>query len=376
MVMDQTGELSGAGEGTGKPVASTNGAPPPEQPASDANGGDKIAEEVAAAEGKAATAAKAAAETAQKKADAEQPKTSAEQPKKPAAASDTPPGPPAWEYDPADIINHNTFTVGQRSPLGPTIDRILGRSRNYLVWTSEGRIAFHFNPPLPQHMRPALGEFRRLATAANIVLAKEHKAAAHELLAAGLNYAFSTPAGEDAAAGLAPAQSFIDTRGRERARMNFLFFTIAASIVVFFILYAVKYWVTAVPAYQKEIAFGGMAGLIGAAISLAQRGEDLRIDPFSAPAHKAFDGILRALLGMIFGMIVVVAARSNVAFGIGMRSPYTMFILALVGGFSERLIPSVLNRLSQEQSDSKATDHPKSPPVGSTPGDANPKTPS
>lgn len=280
--------------------------------------------------------------------------------------------------DHASPRDHELYTVGSVSPFNTRIVHIYGRARDYLVYVAEkepnppswrqpvarlkyrwarrgsgGTIAIHFNPPLPEHMLPALQEFRRLAITARIALNRSQRRAATELLAVGLNHAFTTRAGADALTGLGPAQSFITFRAEDAARSNFLAIVSLCSIVTFAVLYYLKYVAPDphVAPHLREIILGGMAGILGATISMIQRSQDLKIDPLASKFHKTFHGVMRVMLGLLFGAVVVVIARSEFAFGLALKNPYALFFLALVGGFSERLVPTVISRTASEQGD-------------------------
>lgn len=259
-----------------------------------------------------------------------------------------------WSDAPQALRDHNMYNVGDQSPFNTPIARVFGRSRDYLIYLTEsGTLMLNFNEPVPVSVRPALREFRRLTTTAAIALVETQRRAAMELIAAGLNSAFGSSDSDDALSGLAPAKTFIETRAADQARSNFLLFVTTCSVLVFGVLYYLRYHLPAeyLTVHLREIILGGMAGIVGATISLVQRSEALQIDPLSSPQHRAFHGTMRAMLGMVFGAIVVVLARSNLAFGGVTENGHALFFMALVGGFSERLVPDMISRVAQQDED-------------------------
>ncbi len=92
----------------------------------------------------------------------------------------------------------------------------------------------------------------------------------------------------------------------------------------------------------RFVALGAIAGVAGALISILQRGKTLTIGPLASPYHAALLGTIRLTLGMAFGGVVAIAAVADLAFGIAKSSPYVLFMVALAGGFCERLVPEVI----------------------------------
>jgi hypothetical protein len=89
-----------------------------------------------------------------------------------------------------------------------------------------------------------------------------------------------------------------------------------------------------------------MGGVIGASISIIQRGGSLTVNPFVPVSHVVFQGLIRVLLGVIFGALLVIAAQANITLGIINNNNWSLFIFSVVAGFSERLIPDILERIA------------------------------
>jgi hypothetical protein len=264
-----------------------------------------------------------------------------------------------WSADGCTPTDYRLYKQGDTSPFNTKIMRIFGRSRDFLIYGNDmGRLAIHFNDPLPTYMRPALQEYRRLTTIATIALDEAQNDKARELVATGLIHAFSSTEGMDVLAGMAPAKAFIESRAVARARSNLMFVVAATAVVVFTALWLLKYDVLAGDgrAYLPSLLLGGMAGIAGSAISWIQRSADVEIDMYAPMKHRCFQGAMRVLLGMVFGVIVVIAAHSKFAFSIAAGEPYALCMVALAGGFSERLVPDVISRVGQEQA-SRTTPH-------------------
>jgi hypothetical protein len=90
-------------------------------------------------------------------------------------------------------------------------------------------------------------------------------------------------------------------------------------------------------------ASGGVAGSL---ISIVQRSPDLQVDLLASRVHIGFQGTLRIVLGLFFGAIVAIASHANLAFGKIAHDSYALFIVAIAAGFSERLVPDIIERAS------------------------------
>jgi hypothetical protein len=261
-------------------------------------------------------------------------------------------------YEPTD---YSRFEEGKRSPFNVEIARIFGRGRDFLVYCDRaGRLAMHFNEPLPAYMRPALKEHRRLTAIAGVALSRLQREKARELIGAGLTHAFTAGTEKEAMDGMAPAKAFVESRAVDRARSNFLLIVTACAVMAFAALCFLKYRLLPAdgPGYLRAILLGGMGGIVGAAISWVQRCGDVDINYYASRLHQTFHGAMRVMLGMVFGTVVVIVAESDFAFSIATRSSYALCLMALAAGFSERLVPDVISAFAQQQS---ATEPPPAP---------------
>ncbi|MEP6743260.1 MAG: hypothetical protein ABJB61_12230, partial [bacterium] len=98
------------------------------------------------------------------------------------------------------------------------------------------------------------------------------------------------------------------------------------------------------------IALGGFFGSVGACISVLQRNPSLDVDPWMSNGYLRLQGITRIVLGFIFGCIFVLASKANFVLGVVRNNPYSLLVLCIVAGFSERLIPELLSKFESSQS--------------------------
>lgn len=94
---------------------------------------------------------------------------------------------------------------------------------------------------------------------------------------------------------------------------------------------------------------GAAMGAIGALLSIYQRCNIIEIPQTTAPAHYAFLGITRIVLGFLCGGLLVLLIKADIVIGIANDNLPTMAVFATLAGFSERYFPSILSRLEKPE---------------------------
>jgi hypothetical protein len=94
----------------------------------------------------------------------------------------------------------------------------------------------------------------------------------------------------------------------------------------------------------RSFAVGLSGGVLGAAISIIQRGWKLPVDPFDSIIYIASQGLVRIILGAMFGTILIVMSRADIAFCSASHNEWELFGLAIAAGISERFVPDLLQR--------------------------------
>jgi hypothetical protein len=97
----------------------------------------------------------------------------------------------------------------------------------------------------------------------------------------------------------------------------------------------------------RMLSLGALAGMVGVCISLLQRSESLVATQFPTRLQITVQALVRITLGIVFGLLVVIAAKGNVAFG-NFKDTRALFVVAVAAGFSERLIPDLLSKLGNK----------------------------
>lgn len=93
-----------------------------------------------------------------------------------------------------------------------------------------------------------------------------------------------------------------------------------------------------------------VGGIIGAFISIQERAKSIKCqihDPIETIVFQAF---VRMMLGGIFGFISFIASQMGVAFGVFKDNIIGLVLIGIAAGFSERLIPEILQTITKEKS--------------------------
>jgi uncharacterized membrane protein len=71
--------------------------------------------------------------------------------------------------------------------------------------------------------------------------------------------------------------------------------------------------------------------------------------------NLAFQGFIRILLGVLFGVLLTIAVYANIVPGIIHGNYYSLFVFGVVAGLSERFVPDILNYIATEKPKNEST---------------------
>ena len=140
------------------------------------------------------------------------------------------------------------------------------------------------------------------------------------------------------------SKSYIDTQSQEIVRIHYLLISISvacAACILFFIGFLCT------PTSNntlKTVIICSLSGIIGSTVSILQRSSDVKIEPFSSGGLLAFQGATRVFLGVIFGALVPICAKANIALGLANDNLFALFIVAFFAGINERFIPDLIKK--------------------------------
>jgi hypothetical protein len=227
-----------------------------------------------------------------------------------------------------------------------SVEYVYGRDSDWIVYLSNKTVYYEYSK-LPVSLVEAMTKFHRLWHVSLILLEEEDKAQVNSILGSELTWLFRSGQ-SSAATSFNSSAEFLDDRKGAPARSYYILFSVASSFVLLSMVGFVRYVLGRYGISSSFILSGCVGGIIGATISIIQRGVTLTVNPFLDKTHLVFQGLVRVFLGMIFGGLLVVASKANITMGILKDNVWSLFIFSIVAGFSERFIPDVLARFANE----------------------------
>jgi hypothetical protein len=235
--------------------------------------------------------------------------------------------------------------IDDNAPVGT----VFGRTHDYIIFTDKHGELVAECPHLPEASVPLLAEFERLKQLASTNLRPEDTAAVQRILGHEISSAL-----RNTSATLMPSEAFASSREFIGQRLGadvsnrYVFATlIAAALIGIMLLLAVAFPAKWLVNDARAVALGAFAGLLGVSISVLQRSGSLVLTQFPSKTQIAVQAIVRILLGVVFGVLVVIAVKGNVAFGTFKEDMHALFLLAVAAAFSERLIPDLLTKIGE-----------------------------
>jgi hypothetical protein len=161
------------------------------------------------------------------------------------------------------------------------------------------------------------------------------------------------------------AQEFVLGRLREVARIWYL--SAAASTVLFVSAMAWPVsWVLALlfkisDETSRNLMLGLMGGAVGALLSVLLRSKDTELNASAGKAIHFIDGTSRSVMGAMGGALVIAAVHARIVVP-DLTGGAMLGLLALAGGFSERWVPNLIEKVEVALLNSKGELQPPVPP--------------
>jgi len=203
---------------------------------------------------------------------------------------------------------------------------------------------------LPFRLLGAVLEFDSIMATIAVSVPKSYQKATYHILGKALFAAFHTPEETKPIGSFRAVRIFVRKKAKERARLTYLLASMAAKIMLGLVV--IPFYLFTVNSSAGLVALGGWFGSVGASISVLQRNASLNLDPWMSNRYLALHGIARIVLGFIFGSVFVMASKANFILGLVRDNSYSLLVLCIVAGFSERLIPELLSKFESSQFDS------------------------
>ena len=148
----------------------------------------------------------------------------------------------------------------------------------------------------------------------------------------------------------ATAISFIEKSITDRAKFYLTIhsFIVSTIVMVASSLIYIKFSSTLTPNLNLTL-IGILGGVCGAQISVLQRSKELQVGLYEPTKMIVLQGLVRVGLGCIFGIISLIACKAGLLLDLMSESNSRLFILAIIAGFSERLIPDFIDKSAKDK---------------------------
>lgn len=137
--------------------------------------------------------------------------------------------------------------------------------------------------------------------------------------------------------------------GRNKERSRYILLTAATFYVLLFgVAYAVAWYCCK---WKETCMIGMMMGAVGAYVSIWTRYGKMDLTGLGTKSLHHLEAFSRILIGVIFALLVVFMQNSGIIFGNIGNTSDTICLLAILGfcaGFSEKWIPSILERFMSD----------------------------
>ncbi|MBB4055360.1 MULTISPECIES: hypothetical protein [Pseudomonas] len=229
----------------------------------------------------------------------------------------------------------------------PSVKNVVECRDNYIVWISELGIE-HWIKRTSEVNAGVLSQFYNIKSLGLVVVPKSKLKKFYGKLASCLVVGLSKgiDCEEDV---FEPVKKYIDKCVVDAARFKLVVVVFLISICVLFLAAGARLYFFGVSGINfQALLIGIFGGALGAMISVLQRAKGLKVELYESIELILLQGGVRISLGCAFGVIALVASKSGLLLELLSQSANKMFLLSVVAGFSERLIPDFIGKIADD----------------------------
>lgn len=225
------------------------------------------------------------------------------------------------------------------------IKHALASTRNFAVGIDEHGELIYKIKSSADHQK-SIAEFERLKSLADVLLSGKQKEKIYLRLGTTLCSALRLSDDNKSKEIFQSTDELIHRAAKNILTINYI---ISVSLITSTILALLTpiYFITPHTNPFKIATICICGGVLGAFISILERSKEIRISEFESQLLIIIQGIVRVAIGGIFGLIAYFASKSGLALTIFNHTAEALLILGIIAGFSERLIPDMLQSLSK-----------------------------
>lgn len=243
------------------------------------------------------------------------------------------------------------WKVGQLDARNEEIRNICGQTQNFIVYFVRGGWLNWFYDAV--RVKGA----HKLESAAQVLLNKGRSwirvqkdfGEFRNIVAAGMVHGLSNlEDGKPFDGCFKDAEDFLRVRSKSTYQVFFVLTSVVATIISAGLLFSVgSYDGIELSELHRHLFYGGASGAYGALLSILVRASRLEPDAFSyaSRVYVTLEALIRIGLGISFGFLLVLLQKAQVLISIANGNVYFMVLGAIVAGFSERMVPSLLSEM-------------------------------
>lgn len=245
------------------------------------------------------------------------------------------------------------YKIGDQGASGQKITTILGQSSLAVVYTTDDdhlRWEYFANDEIvPNWLLPSLTTFDSLMGKIKQVLPKQYKKDAFSELGKDLFAALNIIDEKDFYDTFKSLKHDILLKAIEPLRIRYIMSAVITTIVIIGILIPLAF---IFKDYHQDAFICctiPVFGSLGAVLSIMQRSTTLELDPLSSKKYVSLQGAIRAILGLLCGIFLLIVIKANLLLGTFASNNYVIAVFATIAGFSERFVPDLVNKFETSQ---------------------------
>jgi hypothetical protein len=145
-------------------------------------------------------------------------------------------------------------------------------------------------------------------------------------------------------------REYIDALRRESLHLHYLLSAFLAAVAI-----ATGGIALHIVVPSADFILAALLGSVGVFVSVAQRFRTIPIERYSSSLYTSIAGVSRILLGAIFGSLFLLLHKSDLVLSLARQQPYLLATASFVAGFSERLVPEMLERFESKMTSDEKT---------------------
>lgn len=228
----------------------------------------------------------------------------------------------------------------------PPITEVLSSSENYIVWINHRKEPEYLSWAPTDKMHGTISEYVRLRALGLSFIPKKLQQKFSSQLGAALVTAFEK--GKDNPAVFKESESLISKIIENSLRTKYTLTTATTSMALILIttIFALE---LATNQTEKMVALAICGGVIGAFISIQERAKFIKCQISDPIKTIIFQATIRIVLGGTFGFIAFILSILGIFFNTFKDNLFSMLLIGIISGFSERLIPEVLENMIKKK---------------------------